>query len=69
MELLFALLAGILSSMAFFFSVINFIELRAMQKSTHQIQMVPVDEFGKVQGQVQQMVNKDQMSEDLDNII
>ena len=35
------------SLFSFVFSVINFIELRAMHKSTHSIQYIPADELDK----------------------
>lgn len=64
-----SLCALIISVITFAFGVFFFIEFKAMQKSTHQIQMVPVDEFGKVQSELQKVTKTDQMEDDLDNII
>lgn len=64
--LVIAIVALIIAIMSLCFGIYYFIELKAMQKSTHQIQMVPVDDFGKVSDQLSK---KDQMDDDLDNII
>ena len=50
----------ILSVLAFGMSVIAWIEVKALQKSTHSIQYVPVNsEFEKVTKDLEEKLNKD----------
>ena len=76
-----SLFAIVFSFMAFGVSVWCLIELRAMQKSTHQIQYVPADgitdemlnkdissdKIGKIQSEFDE--NRDGFSKDFDNVI
>lgn len=64
-----SIVALIIALVSLCFGIYYFIELKAMQKSTHQIQMVPVDQFGKVHEELSKASKKDYMSEDLDNIL
>ena len=41
------LVSLVFSLIAFVFSVVNYIDLKAQQKSTHNIQMVPIDDIPK----------------------
>jgi vancomycin permeability regulator SanA len=67
LSLVISIVALIISIIAILFGIYYFIELKAMQKSTHNIQMVPVDDFGKVQ--TTSKTQRDFMNDDLDNIL
>lgn len=65
------LTALIFSVLAFVFSILNFIELRAQAKSTHQIQYIdPLKDWGKepLEASLQKLDKEEKELNELDNI-
>ena len=49
MEFALIIFSAFMSCLSFAFCTLNFIEMRAMQKSTHSVQYVPIDEKSKME--------------------
>lgn len=72
--LVISLLALLLAGVSALASIIAWVELRAFNKSTHNIQYVPLEDLGKADRQMQSFLDlekdaKPYMDKDFDNLI